>query len=114
MDDLLRRIAVAATPGGVEIQEEQGQRTLEAGELLPIEITSGENSWVVYGLMGIDILDVYDDLFWRVRLPEGWRIDAGAHTNYSYLLDAGGKQRGSIYYKAAFYDRVAEFTETKG
>lgn len=48
-----------------------------------------------------------DDLFMHATLPEGWEKRPTDHHMYSDLLDAQGRKRASIMYKAAFYDRDA-------
>jgi hypothetical protein len=60
-----------------------------------------------YERMGIEIIEEYDDLFWSVKLPEGWEIRATDHTMWNELIDNKGKKRATFFYKAAFYDRDA-------
>lgn len=60
-----------------------------------------------YEKMGIIIVEEYDDLFWNVELPEGWKIKATDHTMWNNLFDDKGRQRANFFYKAAFYDRDA-------
>ena len=60
-----------------------------------------------YEKMGIVIVDEYDDLFWNVKLPDGWTIKATDHTMWNDLFDDKGRKRGQFFYKAAFYDRDA-------
>ena len=55
----------------------------------------------------IEIIEEYDDLFWSVKLPEGWEIRATDHTMWNELIDNKGRKRASFFYKAAFYDRDA-------
>ncbi len=120
----------------IENQEKRGQQNVVANKRLPkkanehsvprdirqLGITSGME-WqaqreitdrniisytrVQYEKMGIEIVDDYDDLFWNVRLPEGWETKATDHTMWNELLDAQGRKRGTFFYKAAFYDRSA-------
>lgn len=51
-----------------------------------------------------------DPLFIRVTLPAGWKIAPTNHSMHSDLLDDKGRQRASIFYKAAYYDRRADMT----
>lgn len=51
-----------------------------------------------------------DDLFVYVKFPEGWTKKRTDHSMYTDLLDPQGRVRGSIGYKAAFYDRWARMT----
>ena len=60
-----------------------------------------------YERMGIEIVEDYDDLFWSVKLPEGWEIKATEHSMWNELRDDKGRKRASFFYKAAFYDRDA-------
>lgn len=60
-----------------------------------------------YEMMGIVIIDEYDDLFYNVQLPEGWEIKATDHNMWNDLYDDKGRKRASFFYKAAFYDRDA-------
>lgn len=60
-----------------------------------------------YEKMGIIIVDEYDDLFWNVKLPDGWEIKATEHSMWNDLFDNKGRKRANFFYKAAFYDRDA-------
>ena len=60
-----------------------------------------------YEHMGIEIVEDYDDLFWSVKLPDGWEIKATDHTMWNELWDNKGRKRASFFYKASFYDRDA-------
>lgn len=95
----------AATPGGIEAQEARGQRSFVASTTLPIAFNSGkreelEAARVVFGKH-------VDDLFCEAQLPEGWKKEATDHSMWSKLVDDKGRERASIFYKAAFYDRSA-------
>lgn len=65
-----------------------------------------------YKKMGIEVIDEADDLFWNVKLPEGWEIKATGHSMWNDLIDNKGRKRATFFYKAAFYDRHA-FTNLK-
>ena len=60
-----------------------------------------------YEKMGITIVEEYDDLFWSISLPEGWKIEATDHSMWNNLFDNKGRKRANFFYKAAFYDRDA-------
>lgn len=60
-----------------------------------------------YERMGIVVIEEYDDLFWNVELPEGWKIEATDHSMWNNLFDDKGRKRANFFYKAAFYDRDA-------
>lgn len=92
----------AATPGGIEAQEAQGQKDFVACETLPIECPREqlESLGFVFG-------EAADDIFIYVQFPEGWKKEPTEHSMWSDLVDDKGQKRGSIFYKAAFYDRSA-------
>jgi hypothetical protein len=94
---------VASTPGGIEAQEAAGQVMFVANSTLPKECPRAELE-----RMGVKFGDDQDDLFVKVTLPAGWKKQATDHAMYSDLLDDKGRKRGSIFYKAAFYDRRAD------
>ena len=60
-----------------------------------------------YEELCIEILGEYDDLFFNVKLPDGWEIRATDHPMWNELVDARGEVRAEFFYKAAFYDRGA-------
>lgn len=94
-------------PGGIERQEAVGQHELVNSDALPAEIHGDrsvlEAAGVVFGELVKD-----DPLFVNVTLPEGWKKVATDHSMHSDLLDADGKRRAGIFYKAAHYDRRAD------
>jgi hypothetical protein len=96
----------------IEAQEAQGQRELCASQQLPVEITFGTAEDLE--AMGIKLgplpREGEDQLFRSVTLPEGWKIVATDHSMWSRLLDAKGRRRADIFYKAAFYDRCAHIS----
>ena len=96
---------VAATPGGLEQQESAGQQDFVASETLPINIIGSTKEQ--FEQMGIVFGQPVDDLFYEVRLPEGWKKIPTDHSMWSKLVDEQGRERASIFYKAAFYDRSA-------
>lgn len=62
---------------------------------------------VQYEKMGIEIIDEADELFWNVKLPEGWEVKATDHSMWNEVRDNKGRKRMTFFYKAAFYDRSA-------
>ena len=48
-----------------------------------------------------------DDVLQPALLPPGWRLEPTDHSMWSDLVDANGNKRGSMFYKAAFYNRSA-------
>ena len=105
LDGDLENAIIAMMPGGIEAQEAAGQRSFVASETLPGEVLAGTREELE--AMGIEYIEQVDDLFWRVNLPEGWKRVSTDHSMWSHLVDDKGRQRASIFYKAAFYDRRA-------
>ena len=98
-------MAFIAGPQAIEEQEAAGQRALvEGAHSMPID-----GDWAALEALGVVREDDADDLFARVRLPDGWRVKATDHAMWSDLLDESGRKVASIFYKAAFYDRRAFF-----
>lgn len=100
----------ASTPGGIEAQEARGQMEFCKTESLPIKMRNCKKEDLEK--MGIKIGEAIDDLFVRVELPTGWRKIADNHSMHSWLVDDQGRKRASLFYKAAFYDRVANMSLT--
>lgn len=99
----------ASTPGGIERQEAQGQADLvRAADRLPITISPrGTTLADVAREWGVVFGDPIDNLFIAAKLPEGWQIKATDHSMHSDVIDAQGRTRAGVFYKAAFYDRRA-------
>ena len=96
---------VSMIPGGIEAQEAQGQQDFVASTTLPIEVNHGTRE--DFEAMGVVFGESVDDLFCEAQLPEGWEKKPTDHSMWSDLVDDKGRKRGSIFYKAAFYDRRA-------
>lgn len=105
----LENFLVAATPGGIERQEAMGQAAIVGTrDILPKECQREQLEKLGF-VFGKDS----DDLFVNVTFPAGWSKKATDHSMWSDLLDAKGRKRGSIFYKAAFYDRAAHMSLTQ-
>jgi hypothetical protein len=103
----LANLLVAATPGGIERQEKQGQAQFVAAEELPIKFNGHDDGREILEKLGFKFGKEIDDLFVEAALPEGWTKQATDHSMWSKVLDERGRERLSIFYKAAFYDRDA-------
>jgi hypothetical protein len=101
----LDNFVVASTPGGIEAQERAGQITSNAMATLPIDM--GPRARTHLESLGFEFGEQLDDLFIHCKFPAGWRKQGTEHAMHSDLLDDKGRRRGSIFYKAAFYDRKA-------
>lgn len=95
---------VAATEGGVARQEKEGQETLAGFDRLPVNGMSNRRH---LERLGFVVHEPVDDIFTRVTPPPGWTLVATDHPMWSMLFDDKGRKRGSVFYKAAFYDRSA-------
>lgn len=104
MDNFL----VASTPGGIEAQEKAGQTTFVANSQLPKECPRADLEKIGFKFGG-----EVDKIFISVTMPAGWTKRATEHSMWSDLLDDKGRKRGSIFYKAAFYDRNAHMRLTR-
>jgi hypothetical protein len=107
-DEALLHLAGAmmmGTSGYIEHQEKQGQADVSRGCKLPIRI-SGKSKEELEEI-GFVFGDQIDELFQECTLPEGWEIRPTDHSMWSDIVDDKGEKRGSMFYKAAFYDRRA-------
>jgi hypothetical protein len=104
----IENLIAAAMPGGIEAQEARGQRDLCATERLPKDGFDSHD----LSQIGIEKLGDADDIFYSVRLPAGWKIKPTEHSMWNQLVDEQGRERASIFYKAAFYDRKAHMRLT--
>lgn len=94
---------IASTPGGIERQEAEGQRVMASNfRTLPKDMDRAPAE-----AFGFEFGEDADDIFVSVKAPEGWSIRPTDHSMHSDIVDARGRKRGSIFYKAAFYDRSA-------
>lgn len=106
---VFRRAAAAgadvASSAGIEFQEAQGQHELVHSDRLP---SDGRQDPILasWGLT-FGEPDTDDPLFCPATLPAGWTRKGSDHAMWSYILDEKGRERISIFYKAAFYDRSA-------
>jgi hypothetical protein len=99
---------IASTPGGIERQEADGQRTLVESAMLPKEINGATREQLT--ALGFKFGADVDELFVTCELPPGWKKSGTGHSMHSDLIDAQGRNRAGIFYKAAFYDRRADMT----
>lgn len=83
---------------GIESQEKIGQ------DRLPVEIQPPVTHEMLAAKLGFQYGEVVDGVFLKVQLPEGWKIEPTEHAMWSRLRDAKGRDRASIFFKAAFYD----------
>jgi hypothetical protein len=94
-------------------QEARGQEQLVNSDVLPSKINSPRGFDVKAKMtdeLGFKFGELVDGdpLFQHVELPKGWKkvADSGSDM-WSQVVDEQGRERISIFYKAAFYDRDA-------
>lgn len=105
----MKNALIAASPGGIERSEKQGQIEQGMLETLPMEGTiqgrrSDKSQWEALGFV---FGEPHDDIFVNVKFPKGWKKQCTNHSMWTDLLDEKGRKRAGIFYKAAFYDRSA-------
>ncbi len=98
--------------------EASGQRQLVNSDVLPTEIQGDRDGTIKQSLinLGFKFGDAVngDPLFTQVELPAGWKKVGSDHDMWSYVHDDKGRQRISVFYKAAFYDRRAFMSVSTG
>jgi hypothetical protein len=89
-------------------QESRGQQQILTSAVLPTDM--GDRA--EYEALGFTFGDPVpgDPMFTNATLPRGWSREGSDHAMWSYLVDADGNRRASIFYKAAFYDRSAHMS----
>jgi hypothetical protein len=90
----------------LEKSQEQQKNLILSGKL-PRDC----DEWWLLRNWGVKITDSNSDLFFNVRLPDGWQIVATGDVKWSNLLDEQGLRRATIYFNATerrSYMRVFE------
>lgn len=104
---LLAQAIAHGTSGAIENMEAQGQEELVASEVIPSDFRKfGEADLTALGFV-LGPPDPNDPMFRPATFPEGWSVKPTDHSMWSHVVDAKGRQRFSIFYKAAYYDRHA-------
>lgn len=85
-------------------QEKRGQAQFVHSQSLPLDM--GDHR-ATFEAMGIVFGDDKDDLFISCTFPDGWKKEATDHSMWSKVVDEKGRERISVFYKAAFYGRDA-------
>ena len=94
--------------GAVEGQEARGQQKLVQSQVLPADVR-GSRAEEVLREWGVELGRPVegDPMFRYAALPKGWQKRPTEHSMWSELVDAEGRVRAEIFYKAAAYDRRA-------
>ena len=106
---LLLMAAVMGPGAALARAERQGLEANRCDETLP---TNMGDQRPIFEKMGISFHGEVegDPLFTKATLPPGWRKEHTGHSMGLVLLDDKGRERASIFYKAAFYDRNAHMS----
>lgn len=96
--------------GAIERQEADGQRELVNASVLPINGIQKMRPILEANGGSVGERPAGNDIFIDVILPTGWTKVATDHSMWSNLLDAKGRKRDGIFYKAAFYDLSAHIS----
>ncbi len=97
------------TPPMIEAAERSGQRELVESEVVPVRMSPSREAYEELGFVfGKDVPG--DNLFVEATLPKGWSRRKTDHPLWSSIVDAEGRERVSVMYKAAFYDRDASMS----
>ncbi len=101
--------------GAIERSEQRGQQELIESDTIPSSFgryndkAEGERKLLEMGFVLGDPVPG-DDMFRFATLPPGWKKVVTDHSMWSKIVDETGKERCSIFYKAAFYDRSAHLS----
>ena len=106
---------VASIPGGIEAQERAGQLEQAQKETLPLDLRHGQchdasctdDMRKPWEALGFKFGKPIDTVFVEATFPKGWKKRPTDHSMWSEIIDEKGRKRGTIFYKAAFYDRSA-------
>lgn len=83
-----------------------GQRELLEAQGAALPIKGSEHP--SFTKVGFKFGDAFDSAFREAQLPAGWQLVAGETEVLSKFLDAKGRTRGQVHYKAAQRGRFAE------
>lgn len=86
---------------GLEAVQNAEQNRARSACRLPRDMRPSKEA---FESLGFTFEDIGDDVLYQATLPDGWTLksDGGYWT---YLIDEKGRERGSYFYKGAFYDR---------
>lgn len=101
---------MGVNPNAIVAQEAEGQHELVNSDVLPTEISADGRITLERAGVKFGELVPGDPIFQHVELPQGWKKQPTDHSMWSDLVDEKGRKRGAIFYKAAFYDRLASMS----
>lgn len=88
-----------------EHMEAEGQQSAVKNIMMAKKMEPSIEYWEKLGFKFEDIPG--DDVLYSATLPEGWSLKATDHSMWNEIFDEKGLKRGSMFYKASFYDRKA-------
>lgn len=99
------------TSNAIERMEKAGQEQFAQSDILPTADTSKPETEAALKALGFELGGKVpgDDMFRYAKLPKGWTRKPTDHAMYTDILDAKGRKRAVVGYKAAFYDRWVTF-----
>lgn len=110
----LAEALLSNTSDTIERMEKRGQEEFVRSDVLPVRTGNYRDEKVDDGtllalgfVLGPTVSD--DPIFRYAKLPPGWVKVGTDHDMWSAIVDQRGRERISIFYKAAFYDRNAHF-----
>lgn len=108
IDDPMKTFAsLLGGPGAIERSETRGQQELVESEVLPTNYNGDKKKdFEKIGIVFGEVVEG-DSIFQEVTLPDGWKKVPTGHSMWNKLIDDRGRERASIFYKAACYDRSA-------
>lgn len=92
----------------VEHMEKEGQSLAVNNTMMAKEMRPSREEWEKLGFSFTDI--PYDDVLCKAVMPEGWSLKSTDHAMWNEIFDENGMKRGSMFYKASFYDRSAHMS----
>ena len=106
---MLGEAMAGRNPGNAIVEAERaGQAALVNSTELPTKMGGDRRIFEAWGIQFGEPDE--DGLFIQAKLPPGWRKERTDHQMWSKLVDEKGRERASIFYKAAFYDRDAHMS----
>ena len=100
--------AMSGEENVIEHMEAEGQQSAVRNTRMAKEMIPSREEWEQLGFVFTDIPG--DDVLYSATLPEGWSMKATSHSMWNEIIDSNGMKRGSMFYKAAFYDRHAHMS----
>src|SRR6185312_15550050 len=100
-------------PSAIEEMEREGKAQLLNSDRLPARFNvfhqSQAEAQAEFEALGFTFgpPDEGDPMFRPATFPEGWSRKGSSHAMWTYIVDELGRERVSVFYKAAFYDRDA-------